>query len=168
MGRKSNCNERIQCPSVAVSSRRSGAARPGASADVVTALSQLVGWERLNLDDSISHPSTRLFDAGPDVSTSVTIHDCSTHSCGWEAGFFENAGCDDDALAAMVTLMDKLVRMTPRTGASPARARTAGSLRDGHSEIRWRASTAGPSYAQKPSAEIEIELRELGNGGNGL
>lgn len=90
------------------------------------------------------------FDAGPDVSTSVTIRDCSTHSCGWEAGFFENAGCDDDALAAMVTLMDKLVRMTPRTGASPRASAYCGFLArqtqrdslarvDGRAELRSEA-----------------------------
>ncbi|OAF08295.1 hypothetical protein AXW67_29025 [Bradyrhizobium neotropicale] len=78
-----------------------------------TAVLQLVEQGRLNLDDTIRAHLPEFTVADPDVSTSVTIRDCLVHSCGWEGDFFEDTGWSDDALAAMVARMDKLVQVTP-------------------------------------------------------
>ncbi|MEZ2148155.1 serine hydrolase domain-containing protein [Bradyrhizobium sp. DN5] len=78
-----------------------------------TAVLQLVELGRLNLDDPIRARLPEFTVADPDVSTSVTIRDCLTHSCGWEGDFFEDTGWGDDALATMVARMDKLVQVTP-------------------------------------------------------
>ncbi|MER9795506.1 serine hydrolase domain-containing protein, partial [Mesorhizobium sp. M0213] len=51
--------------------------------------------------------------ADQNVSAAVTIRDCLTHSCGWEGDFYEDPGWGDDALAAMVARMVKLVQVTP-------------------------------------------------------
>ncbi|MER9677296.1 serine hydrolase domain-containing protein [Mesorhizobium sp. M0208] len=79
----------------------------------VTALLQLVEQGRLNLDDPVHAHLPRFTVADPAVSSAVTIRDCLTHSCGWEGDFFEDTGWGDDALAAMVARMDKLVQVTP-------------------------------------------------------
>ncbi|NEV02728.1 serine hydrolase domain-containing protein [Bradyrhizobium uaiense] len=78
-----------------------------------TALLQLVEQGRLNLDDPVRALLPEFAIADPDVSSSVTIGDCLTHSCGWQGDVFEDTGWGDDALAAMVARMDKLVQVTP-------------------------------------------------------
>ncbi|WP_439402511.1 serine hydrolase domain-containing protein [Bradyrhizobium sp. DASA03068] len=78
-----------------------------------TALLQLAEQRRVNLDDPISAHLPEFTVADPEVSTSVTIRDCLTHSCGWEGDFFEDTGWGDDALAVMVGRMDKLVQVAP-------------------------------------------------------
>ena len=79
----------------------------------VTAILQLIDQGRLRLDDPVrAHlPEFAVADGG--VSAAVTIRDLVTHSCGWEGDFHEDTGWGDDALAAIVARMRKLVQVTP-------------------------------------------------------
>lgn len=78
-----------------------------------TAILQLVEQGRINLDDPVRAHLPQFAVADPDVSASVTIRHCLTHCCGWEGDFYEDPGWGDDALAAMVDRMRKLVQVTP-------------------------------------------------------
>ncbi|WP_167392340.1 serine hydrolase domain-containing protein [Mesorhizobium sophorae] len=78
-----------------------------------TAILQLVEDGRLSLEDPVSAHLPQFAVADADVSAAVTIRDCLTHSCGWEGDFYEDPGWGDDALAAMVARMRKLVQVTP-------------------------------------------------------
>ncbi|MFG1954221.1 serine hydrolase domain-containing protein [Micromonospora sp. NPDC048830] len=79
----------------------------------VTALLQQLERGHIDLDDPIRRfiPDFAVRDA--DVSATVTLRDCMTHSCGWEGEFFANTGWGDDALAAMVGRMSELPQTTP-------------------------------------------------------
>ncbi|MER9914999.1 beta-lactamase family protein [Mesorhizobium sp. M0050] len=65
------------------------------------------------MDDPVRAHLPQSTVADPDVSAAVTIRDCLTHSCGWVGDFSEDPGWDDDAPAAMVGRMVKLVQVTP-------------------------------------------------------
>ncbi|WP_339073077.1 serine hydrolase domain-containing protein [Sinorhizobium meliloti] len=78
-----------------------------------TAVLQLVEKGRINLDDPVRAHLPEFAVVDPDVSASVTIRHCLTHCCGWEGDFYEDPGWGDDALAAIVGRMRKLVQVTP-------------------------------------------------------
>ncbi|MER9521715.1 serine hydrolase domain-containing protein [Mesorhizobium sp. M0243] len=78
-----------------------------------TAVFQLVEQGRLSLDDPVRAHLPQFTVADPGVSAAVTVRDCLTHSCGWEGDFYEDHGWGEDALAAMVARMGKLIQVTP-------------------------------------------------------
>lgn len=79
----------------------------------VTAVLQLIEEGRLSLDDPVRAHLPEFAVADQEVSAAVTIRDLVTHSCGWEGEFHEDTGWGDDALAATVARMSKLVQVTP-------------------------------------------------------
>lgn len=77
-----------------------------------TAIMRLVEEGKLSLDIPIRAylPDLRLQDGK--AAEQVTLRHLLTHTAGWEGDYFDDTGTGDDALAKMVTRLDRLAQLT--------------------------------------------------------
>jgi CubicO group peptidase (beta-lactamase class C family) len=78
-----------------------------------TAAMVLVEQGRLDLDAPVRSYVPELRLADEDVAARVTMRHLLTHSGGWVGDYFDLVGPGDDALAQMVTRLDRLEQLTP-------------------------------------------------------
>ncbi|MGE5224966.1 MAG: serine hydrolase domain-containing protein, partial [Omnitrophica WOR_2 bacterium] len=77
-----------------------------------TAIMKLVEEGKLSLDLPVRTylPDLRLRDAN--AARQVTLRHLLTHTAGWEGDYFDDSGPGDDALASMVSRLDRLHQIT--------------------------------------------------------